>query len=36
VLKQVGRNGFDATGNLACAVKAILIGGKPPEMATVS
>jgi len=35
-MKKVGRNGFRGTGTLAFAVKAILIGGKPPEMATVS
>jgi hypothetical protein len=35
-MKKVGRNGFGGTGNFACSVKAILIGGKPPETATVS
>jgi hypothetical protein len=28
--------GFGSIGNLACAVRAVLIGGKPPETATVS
>jgi hypothetical protein len=35
-MKTFVRSDFGGTGNLACALKAILIGGNPPETATVS